>query len=201
MRTRGRGGKRNCVCASQDRSVVGTCACAAGRWGWVRASGARGSALPARPSPSPELRQPSCAPRGSHSRRPYWPRRMYMSFRGGVGLSRDALARASVRPIAIFSFQRMPVRNGVCCVGEQGWTNAGRGGRSPLRARPSRLRWLHTIIDAAASCIGGIAERPRGGARDGLRSAAPAMVRRAGMWVGRVRWCASSCEAHGAASG
>ncbi|KAJ7794788.1 hypothetical protein B0H14DRAFT_3158978 [Mycena olivaceomarginata] len=40
-------------------------------------------------------------------------------------------------------------------------------GRCLLRARPSRLRRLHTIIDAAASCIGGIAERsvPRRRAR------------------------------------
>jgi hypothetical protein len=72
-----------------------------------------------------------------------------------------------------------------------------------LRAHASRLRRLHTIIDAAASCIGGIAERARCGERDGLRSAAPSMVRRAGMWVGRVQFCccASSCGVHGAGFG
>ncbi|KAJ7850655.1 hypothetical protein B0H14DRAFT_2581866 [Mycena olivaceomarginata] len=71
----------------------------------------------------------------------------------------DALARA---PVLVGL-----LRGGVG-VDERGEGRGGRWeGRCPLRARPSRLRRLHTVIDAAASCIGGIVERsvPRRRAR------------------------------------
>ncbi|KAJ7850642.1 hypothetical protein B0H14DRAFT_2581854 [Mycena olivaceomarginata] len=68
----------------------------------------------------------------------------------------DAIARAAVlvvpSPSLYSPFGECPCAMGFACVGEQGWTNAGRGA-------------AHCA--AAAPCIGGIAERPRGGARDG----------------------------------
>jgi hypothetical protein len=87
-------------------------------------------------------------------------------------------------------FSERPCATGFAAWGSRGGRTRGgrREGRCPLRARSGRLRRLHTIIDVAASCSGGTAARPRGGGRDGLRSAAPSMVRRtsrrAGMWVG-----------------
>jgi hypothetical protein len=76
------------------------------------------------------------------------------------------------------------------------------GGTSRIECvRVSRLRRLHTIFDAAASRIGGIAERTRGGERDGVPSVMRRTSRRVGMSVGRVRRCASNCGVHGAGFG
>jgi hypothetical protein len=55
-----------------------------------------------------------------------------------LGSSCDALTCASVRVVPLFSLQRMPGRDGVCCVGKWGWTNAGRGGDGRGVAHPSR---------------------------------------------------------------
>jgi hypothetical protein len=65
-----------------------------------------------------------------------------------------------------------------------GWTDAGRGDEGDGRdvahctLRVSWLWRLHTIFDAVASRIGGIAERTRGGEHDGLLRAGPSVIRR-----------------------
>jgi hypothetical protein len=129
-----------------------------------------------------------------------------------LGSSCDALARASVRVVPSPSLYSLFT----CAMGFAAWGNGGRrtrggavrakGGALPIaRARPSRLRRLHTIADATASCLGGIVKRSRGGERDGRLRAAPSVMRRTsrqvGMWVGRVQRRASSCGVHGAGFG
>jgi hypothetical protein len=135
-----------------------------------------------------------------------------------LGSSCNALARPSVRVVPSPSLYS-PFSECPCAMGFAAWGNGdGRtqggavrvmGGASPIaRARVSRLRRLHTIFDGAASCIGGIAKRSRGGEHDGLHRAAPSVVRlrrdgqkcgRAGL--GRVGRCASSCGVHEAGFG
>jgi hypothetical protein len=211
MRTRGRGGKRNCARLKT------------GRWGHAHARPGGGGSVHRAPvevpSPLVILRlRPNCtSPRarcGSHSRRPYWPRRRCRSAVAWGCPATDALARASDlvwcrphRDILLSANARAQwglLRGGV------GWTNAGRamGGALPIARAPQPST---ATINAAASCIGGIAERsvPRRRARWPAQCGAvdgETYIHRDGRecgWAGCVQycWCASGCGVYGAASG
>jgi hypothetical protein len=164
--------------------------------GKICTPGARGSVLP---TPIILIFRPNCASPHTRCVAPIRDARIghdVCTF-GGVGLSATHLRARLSSPLLYSPFSECP-----CAMGFAAWGSTGgrtREGCFPLCA-PQLSRRLHTIIDAAASCIGGIAERSRGGARDGLRSAAPAMVRRTyidtgGNVGGQVRCCccASGC--------
>ncbi|KAJ7794759.1 hypothetical protein B0H14DRAFT_2621609 [Mycena olivaceomarginata] len=107
----------------------------------------------------------------------------YMAFLGGVGLSRDALARLWCRPIAIFPIQRMPVRNGVCC----GVDERGEGREAPRR----RARW-----PAQCGAVDGETYIETGGNVGGQGSVSLLRIRLRGAWGSFGVECAAAV--HGA---